>query len=238
MFTSGPEEHFEDPQLYAARAIADGDMNRLRAVVRRPEIDHPGKKGMTLLWFAIQQKRFEAIEVLVELGSNPDGQVVQGIGTPTLHALEVADLRYLTALLDGGLSVNRVHNDESLLAQAAGPQGRTDEHVKLLVDRGADVNHRDSIGETPLFSALATLEPGRARYLIEHGAKLDVFTTGGVTPGWAIHTIIDRQQEGSPKRREFESLRDLIIAKGAKWPPDPPEQVRAWMKSQGMRVAE
>jgi ankyrin repeat protein len=239
MFKSGPEKFFEDQQLYAARAIADGDMKRLRAVARPSEIDRPGKKGMTLLWFAIQEKRFDAIEVLVSLGSNPDQQVVQGLGTPFLHALEVEDLRFLTAMLDGGLPVNQVRDGgESLLYRAAGPHGRTFGHVELLVQRGADVNLPRDNGETPIFSAILTMEPERARYLAEHGADVNVSTSGGVTPGWAIHSIIQRQQPDSALRRRFEDLRDLMISKGAKWPPDPPDKVRAWRKAQGLRVAE
>lgn len=239
MFKSGPEKFFEDQQLYAARAIEDGDMKRLRAVARASEIDRPGKKGMTLLWFAIQEKRFDAIEVLVSLGSDPDQQVVQGLGTPFLHALEVEDLRFLTAMLDGGLPVNKVRDGgESLLFRAAGPHGRTFGHVQLLVERGADVNLARDGGETPIFSAIFTMEPERARYLAEHGADVNVSTTGGVTPGWAVQTIIQRQQPDSPMRRRFEDLRDFIISKGAKWPPEHPDKVMAWRKTQGLPVAE
>lgn len=239
MFKSGPEKFFEDQQLYAARAIADGDMMRLRSVVRPGEIDRPGKKGMTLLWYAMQEKRFDAIEVLVSLGSKPDEQVVEGLGSPLSHALGVEDLRFLTAMLDGGLSVNHVSKDgESLLGSAAGPEGRTFGHVELLVERGADVNIAASDGETPIFAAIFTMEPERARYLAEHGAKLDVSTVAGVTPGWAIHTIIERQQPDSAMRRRFEDLRDFIVARGAKWPPEHPDKVMAWRKAHGLRVAE
>lgn len=239
IFRSGPEQFFEDQQLYAARAIADGDMKRLRAVLRPSDVDKPAKKGMTLMWYAIQEKRFDAIEVLVSLGSKPDEQVVQGLGTPLLHALEVEDLRFLAAMLDGGLSVDHVSiGGEPLLGRAAGPHGRTFDHLRLLVERGANVNLAASDGETPIFSAIFTLEPERARYLAEHGANLAVSTVGGVTPGWAVYTIINRQQPDSEMRRRFEELRDFIISKGAKWPPEHPDKVMAWRKANGLRVAE
>jgi ankyrin repeat protein len=239
MFKSGPEKFFDDQQLYAARAIADGDMKRLRAVVRRADIDRPGKKGMTLMWYAIQEKRFDAIEVLVSLGSKPDEQIVQGLGSPLLHALEVEDLRFLTAMLDGGLPVNYVRKGgESLLFRAAGPHGRTFAHVQLLVERGADVNLARDNGETPIFSAIFTGEAERARYLAEHGADVNVSTSAGVTPGWAIHTILERERPDSALRRRFEELRDFIVSKGAKWPPDHPDTVIAWRKANGLRVAE
>jgi hypothetical protein len=49
---------------------------------------------------------------------------------------------------------------------------------------------------------------------------------------------IEGQQPGSAMRRQFEELRERMIIHGAKFPPDPPEKVRAWMKTQGMEVAE
>jgi hypothetical protein len=36
-------------------------------------------------------------------------------------------------------------------------------------------------------------------------------------------------------RPQYEQLRDLIIKKGAKWPPDPPEVVRDQMRAQGIK---
>jgi hypothetical protein len=238
MLNSRPEQYFEGQQLYAARAIADGDVKRLRAVLRPEQVDTPGKKGMTLLWFAMQEEQFEAIELLVSRGSKPHEQVVQGLGSPLFHAMRSKDLRLLAAFLDGGFPVNHTGRDGvTLLHMAAGAIGASIEHVKLLVERGADINAQDSIGETPLTEATATLQPDRARYLLQRGARIDTYTTGGVTPAWGVRCVIARQAEG-PMRRQFEELRDLMIAKGAHFPPDPPEKVRAWMKTQGMRVSE
>jgi hypothetical protein len=238
MFRSGPEQYFEDQQLYAGRAIADGDAKRLRAVVRPAEVDKPGKKGMTLLWFAIQEKQFEAIEVLVSLGSKPHEQVVQGLGTPLLYAMGSKDLRFLTAFLDGGFPVNHAGQyGMTLLHMAAGEYGASIEHVKLLVARGANIDAQNSSGETPFTEATAVLQEVAGAVGLEHGANLNTFTTGGVTPAWGVRCVIARQDEG-PMRRQFEELRDLMIAKGVQWPPDPPDKVREWMKSQGMKVSK
>jgi uncharacterized protein len=239
MSDSRPEKFFERQQLEAARAIVVGDMGRLRAAAHGLDIDGRGEHDMTLLWFAIQEKRFDAIRALVELGSKPDGQVVQGLGIPIDYALLNKDLRFLAAMLDGGLSVNHASRyGQTLLHKAAGAYGATLEHVKLLVERGADLEAKESTGETPLCAAIDTHQPDRARYLLERGASVNVYTVRGATPGWTVHLIIERQEPGSELRHQFVQLRELMIAKGAKFPPDPPEKVRAWMKSQGMRVAE
>ena len=49
---------------------------------------------------------------------------------------------------------------------------------------------------------------------------------------------MEHQQPSSDMRKEFEELRNLMIKKGAKYPPEPPAKVREWMKSQGLNVAE
>jgi hypothetical protein len=232
-------EFFEGQQLEAARAIANGNLEQLTAAARHLDINKPGKKEMTLLWFAIMEKNFEAIRVLVSLGSKADEQIAQGLGVPVNYALQNKDLRFLEAMLDGGMSKNlATPAGRTLLHKAAGPFGATIEHVKLLAERGADLDAKDELGETALCEAIDTNQPDRAMYLLERGASLNVYSVRGATPAWAVHLTIEHQQPGSPLRHQFEQLRDRMIAQGAKFPPDPPAKVRAWMKTQGMEVAE
>jgi hypothetical protein len=177
---------------------------------------------------------------VVRLGSKSGDQVAEGLGVPVDYALRNKDLRFLTAMLDGGLSVNYVEptTHRSLLHDAAGALGATIGHVKLLVERGADLDAKDELGETALCAAIDTNQPDRAMYLLERGASLNIYSVGGVTPAWGVHFVMERQQPGSPMRRQFEELRERMIVHGAQFPPDPPEKVRAWMKTQGMEVAE
>jgi hypothetical protein len=232
-------EFFEGQRLDAARAIATGNFEQLRAAVRSLDIDKPGKKEMTLLWFAIMEKNFDAIRILVQLGSKADEQIAQGLGIPVNYALLNKDLRFLKAMLDGGMPVNLATSaGRTLLHKAAGPFGASLDHVKLLVERGADLEAKDTLGETALCQAIDTNQPDRALYLLERGANVNILSVSGVTPAWAVHLTIEGQQPGSPMRRDFEHLRDRMIARGAKFPPDPPDKVRAWMKMQGMVVVE
>ncbi|HKU45017.1 MAG TPA: ankyrin repeat domain-containing protein [Polyangiales bacterium] len=240
MNSSAPEKYFDEPrQLEAARAIVSEDVVRLRAATRGLDIDEPGKTPITLLWFAIHERKFEMIKTLVEMGSKPDQQVVQGLGNPIHYALQNQDTRILRAILDGGFPVS--HADKSgttLLHEAAGALGATLDHVKLLVERGAKLDAQDAIGDTPLDFAIETRQPDRAKYLLERGAKLNTFTTRGATPAWTVQRVLDRLKPETDMHRRFAELRELMIERGAKFPPDSPEQVRAWMKSQGIRVAE
>jgi ankyrin repeat protein len=232
-----PEIFFEGQELEAARTIKDGRNNELSSLITGLDLNKPGKKQMTLLWFAIQEKNFDAIRLIVQHGAKPDEQGVDGLGTALSFALQHKDVRYLTAMLDGGLPLNmQKEYGASMLQRAAGAEGATLDHVKLLVERGADLNMQDSIGGTALLSAINTNQPDRAFYLVEQGADLNKLTTRGVSAMWAVKLSIDGQQPGE-MRTNFEKLRDLMISKGAKYPPDSSAEVRKWMRAQGMKVS-
>ncbi|HKU37873.1 MAG TPA: ankyrin repeat domain-containing protein [Polyangiales bacterium] len=234
------ESYFEDArQLEAARAISAGDINRLRSAVQSIDVNQPGKSQMTLLWFAFQEEQFEAIKVLVELGSKPDKQIKQGLGTPIDVALQKRDLRFLKAILDGGFPVNfATDSGTTLLHKAAGPFGASLDHVRLLVDRGANLEAKDTLGDTALSAAIAADNPERAMYLLEKGASIETYTTRGATPAWTVHLIMRRLAPSSELYRRYDQLRLMMIERGAKDPPDSAETVRQWMKSKGMFVDE
>src|SRR5690554_4885905 len=155
------DDYFSGAYLEAAQAIVVDDMAQLgEAVKRLDDIDAPGEKGMTLLWFALYRENFDAVETLVALGSQPGEQIAEGIGSALGAALMHKDPRYLKAMLDGGLDPNRKSKGGTpLINEAAGPAGHTLEHVKLLLAYGADINARTSRDITPLQEAIDTHRP-------------------------------------------------------------------------------
>jgi len=75
-------------------------------------------------------------------------------------------------------------NAESQL-HAAAWSGDLD-RVKAIVESGADINWRDSVGETALFGACAWGQVAVVEYLLSHGAEFNVREQSGLTPlHWA-----------------------------------------------------
>lgn len=66
--------------------------------------------------------------------------------------------------------------------------------IQLLVDRGANVRHRDSIGGTALSDSATYDFPDIAIYLIEHGAEVNTHASNGSSPAYAVQVTIDRLQ--------------------------------------------
>lgn len=231
------DSSFSGRYLDMARALQAHDFARVRQLAQGLPLDVPGNKRMTLLWFAIANKNFAGVTVLVALGAKPDEQPVEGLGTPLGAAFEARELQLLTALLDGGLSPNHTRANEKPMLQRAVMSG-TPAHVKLLLDRGADINQRDSIGGTALSEAIASMQPDLALYLVERGAEVSLPTRRGVTPPWAVQLALEDLAAGTEMATKFGRLKEAMSKRGARFPATPPAQMRQQMKAQGLPVAE
>ena len=190
------------------------------------------------MWFAADNAKpnFEAIKVLTEKGVDPSTQILRPFGPMLHYSLKQKDLRYLTALLDGGFPVNYQDEDNSPLIQlASGPHGSL-EHVKLLVERGADIHLKDRLGNNALNASLSADNPDIAKYLIQLGADVNNINYNGVTVARQVELTLDRANPNTEFYHEFKELYDMLAERGVKFPHQHPKIVRAWMRSQGMYV--
>jgi len=226
-------DFFKNRYLMMAQAIEQNDMAQLKQLGRGQDLSLKGDKDMDLMWFAIARENFDAIRTLVDLGVNPDKQLADGIGSALDFAfMKHDDTRYLEAMLDGGLSPNHQHPDRLPILHRGVFGGL--EHVKLLLRRGTRINERTAnVGYTALDEAIDRVKPDIAMYLLQQGADFNTYTGLGVTPAWAVYLEVKDGQPGHPMHTKFLALRDLMIAKGAKWPPDSPPEVRDQMRARG-----
>lgn len=230
-FSYPAKKFFKGHYLLMAQAIERNDTEQLKLLAQGQDLTLKGDKDMDLMWFAIGHKNFDSIRTLVELGVNPDAQTAKGLGSALHFAFMNDDTRFLEAMLDGGLSSNHQHPGHELMLQRGVLGGL--EHVKLLLERGTHIDDRDSIGGTALYETTASMKPDIGIYLVQQGADFNTYTTIGVSVSWAVHLAINDTRPGNPIHEQFLELRDLMIAKGAKWPPDSPMEVRDQMRARG-----
>ena len=245
MKTTNPEQFFDGRMLEMAQAIQSNDMARLRQLAVGQNLNQPGRQDMSLLWFAMQpdQLNTEAVKTLVSLGADPAANPIKDFGSPLDYVFmsrkspgDTTGLKLLQAMLDGGMSPNKVDPyGTTLLQKASGPGSGSLALIQLLLQRGTDINARDSLGRTALYQSITADHTDIALYLVQHGAKADTYTVNGATIGWLVKLTLDRMQPG-PVRTQFEQLRDLLISKGMKWPPDSPGVVRDQMRARGEEV--
>jgi len=224
---------FKGDYLRLAQAIERHDMAELTRLGQGRDLGQKGERDMDLMWFAIVRKNFDAIRTLVALGVNPDTQLADGIGSALQAAfMHHDDTRYLQAMLDGGLSPNHQHPDYHPMLHRGVFGGL--EHVKLLLQRGTRIDERTPhVRYTALQEAISRVKPDIAIYLVQQGADFNTYTVIGVSPAWGIHLAINRTEPGNPVHEKFLALRDLLIEKGAQWPPASPLEVREQMRGRG-----
>jgi len=143
---------FPDPSLEKmARAIADGDRAKILALAPTTDLSGHGDKNVTLLEWAIYSRSTDALAALLEAGADP---TEPGIDEDTVvhMAATVNDAKYLKVLIDYRAPIDTPN-----------PSGRTplfdavlhkrDEQASMLITAGADIHHRDKMGDSLLHVA-------------------------------------------------------------------------------------
>ena len=120
--------------------------------------------GATPLYRAVRSIDLQSVQVLLEHGANP-GQPIKDGSTPLMAA--------------AGLGAPRADDEE---VTDAGDRADPVDVIKLLVDRGADVNAVNTTGNTALHYAAQRGSAPIIQALAARGAKFDVKNKRGVTP--------------------------------------------------------
>lgn len=232
-------DYFSGTQLALAQAIEQGLVDDVRTQARAlgpARLNASGAQDMTLLFFAIQgafgekPRQLQIITEMVRAGADPM-QRVKDLGSPLGVVLRAKSPLYLQAFLDGGVSPDSSDGSTPILFDAAG--GHTAATLKLLLDRGADPNKKDSLGNTALMKALTAMQLDQVIYLLERGASPAFVNINGVSFAGQLQFQMGRQQADSPAMRKLEEIRRRIAALGVAWPPPSRDEERARMRARG-----
>src|SRR5215813_7183221 len=93
-------------------------------------------------------------------------------------AIRANDLRQIKTLLDEGVSANAEGPDGITPLMAAAENGSLDA-MKMLIDRRADVNAKNTYGSAALMWSVT--DPKKVRLLLDHGADVNVAARSGRT---------------------------------------------------------
>ncbi len=226
-------DFFSGPQLLLAQAIERGDLVQVQQLAPVTDLNTPGRKDMTLLFFAVQEalkrdpKQLAMITVLVKGGADPL-QEVPNFGDVLGVVLNSSHPEFLRVLLDAGVEPNTTTSKGTPIIFFV-VRETTFDSLKLLIARGADVNRRDSLRNTPLYEALMYDALDKIDYLLDHGANPNTYNINGVSFPLALSDDIETnaREPQSVTYKKLIEIRDRIIRMGVKWPPESPEQIRA-----------
>ena len=159
--------------------------------------------------------------------------------TPFLLAARTGDaeLMRLLAKLGADPLIPNADNTTPLMVAAgvgtrspgedAGTEPEVLEAVKVALELGNDVNAVDKNGETAMHGAAYKQVPSAAQYLLDHGAKIEVFNRKNIH-GWTPLRIADGVHRGMNLRSSPETaavLRKAMNAAGVSTVVDPEEVI-------------
>ncbi len=176
-----PQQVFADAAAARlAEAIASGDIANVRLLAAKTDLSVRGDKDVTLLHWALLNRQPQSMRVLLEAGADPAQPGVDG--DTVLHLAAMAnDVTYLELLLQHGASANAVNPQSGANALRSALMGERPQQFQMLLKAGANPNHADQLGNTPLHVAGQVNEPERALELLRAGADPAARNAQGVT---------------------------------------------------------
>lgn len=220
-FSWKAEDYFDDPKVIAlCRAIEADDIAEIdRLVAAGANVNAQGKHKMTPLLWAYPDNKLKRFKRLLELGANPNIIVESDFNTRgglragdsvTYMACKTSFPGYFEAVFANGGDPNLITNgiiskETPLFAIIQGSASNKLAKVKILIDKGADLDHLDGSGMTSTMTAVGW--GGQfdiALLLLEAGADPGIYQSNQAQK--LTHVMV-RQETGhlqyaSPQQKE------------------------------------
>jgi uncharacterized protein len=191
------EKYFADPQVIAlCRAIEANDLAEMdRLIAAGADVNAQGKGKMTPLLWALPDNKLGRFERLLQNGANPNVIIESDFGTrgfmmPGTAVTHMASRTvfpgYFEAVFASGGDPNCEQKtktlgagDTPIFTVIVSPVANKKQKIKLLLDKGADINHVNASEETPAKLAVEFGQFDIVLMLLELGADHMVFTGSG-----------------------------------------------------------
>ena len=159
----------DEPTIGFYLAIHRGDLDQIeRHIHWGTDINQPDANGDPPLHVAVRQGRYVIAKLLVKNGAKIDA--LDRAGHTTLHA---ALMTGRTQIADFLIENGSAFDADQLLDEVV-RYGVTDrDTLEFLTRNGADPNHRDTAGRTPLINAVQAGNRVLTRMLISNGADVN-----------------------------------------------------------------
>ena len=209
--------YYKDPVLKTfLAAISRLDTNQVRELAKRVDINavsELGGTGFTPLVFAVKRAvekdtkgrpgtgRMDMVRLLLSLGAKPNPALVS--------ACEDGSGEVMRLLLDAGADPNhRVGEGEfeepAFFACLSRPAGL--ESLKVLTDRGANLDVVTANGRRPIKAAALYACWETVLFLHERGAKLDAPETNGMT----VAESVAKAKENGDRSQSLQRVQELL----------------------------
>jgi len=135
------------------------------------------------LYLAVKSGSIDSVKLLVEAKADPNGSEHQ---RPLALAADEGQYEIAEVLLSAGadpsLKIWGTRMTPLHIAVAPGPEVRSEDLIRALLNAGADIESRDGKGETPLHRAASKRDVNAIRILLLSGAQVNALSDFDETP--------------------------------------------------------
>lgn len=159
----------------AVELLRRGDLERVEALLRaEPDLVDARQNGVSLLLWTLYLGQPRLTEAFVR----------RRVSLDFFEAAALGRLERLEELLRAEPSLAKAHAPDGFSALGLAAFFQRPEAVRLLIQRGAEVNapSRNALQVTPLHSAVARRSHESIRWLLAAGADVNARQQGGLTP--------------------------------------------------------
>jgi ankyrin repeat protein len=183
--SKAPAQKPDSQQLF--NAVREGDTAKVRKLLGRgADAKAVDSNGIPAVMIAALYADAQMVKALLDAGADPNAK---NVDDATALIWAAGDPAKVEVLLAKGANVNVQSKQHRTPLHTAAAQDGAFESLKLLVEKGADVNAADGvpnfstggIGTTPLMLAVRGRDPRSTRYLLAHGAKVNQADSSGGT---------------------------------------------------------
>lgn len=163
---------------YIIKAIKNNDIKEIKNFIDSGFIYNPINEDLDLMYYSIEESNLDMVKYLFENGYNVRRKVRNlGYDTPLDYACLLGEFDIVKFLIEADKNV-LVDNDSLNLATSKGYA----DIVNLLINKGINVNQKDSDSCNPLHWAAQEGYLKIAKVLIENGCNLNELNKCGLTP--------------------------------------------------------
>ena len=158
------------------RAVEDGNIEAIELFIQQnADVNHICVCRVTPLLLAVRNNDIDTVNILIKYGADPNFVPKHRAGKTILMESAIKDNKQIMeALLNANARINDVTKytgNNSLIFAAA--QGAI-ECLKILLQRGSNIDHQNSNGETALIMAAKFGSVESIQILLQHNASINV----------------------------------------------------------------
>lgn len=170
----------DEPTIGFYLALQRGDIDQIeRHIYWGTDLNQATPDGRMPLHIAAETGGWVVVELLLDNGAQIDITDQQG-HSPLYEALMAGRTQIAQLLIKRGATLDA----DQLLQAAVANQIADRDVIELLVKKGADVNHLNDDGDSPLHMAVKKDYRVLTKLLIAHGADVNIKDSSGHTALW------------------------------------------------------